>query len=79
MKCLLPEGAFYAFPNIRGLLSGDLPTSRALADALLEHAGVAVTSGSAFGAEGYIRLSYATGLDDLQRAVERIRAYLDRR
>ncbi|MCC6745481.1 MAG: pyridoxal phosphate-dependent aminotransferase [Acidobacteria bacterium] len=79
VKCLLPEGAFYAFPNIRGLLSGDLPTSRALADALLEHAGVAVTSGSAFGAEGYIRLSYATGLDDLQRAVERIRAYLDRR
>lgn len=79
ISCVMPEGAFYALPNVRGVLSDDLPTSRALADALLEHAGVAVTSGSAFGAEGYIRLSYATALDDLQRAVERIRDYLDRR
>ena len=79
ITCVMPEGAFYALPNVRGVLADDLPTSRALADALLEHAGVAVTSGSAFGAEGYIRLSYATALDDLQRAVERIRDFLDRR
>lgn len=79
VSCVMPEGAFYALPNIRGLLAEDLPNSRSFADALLEHAGVAVTSGSAFGAEGYIRLSYATALDDLQRAVERIREFLDRR
>lgn len=79
VSCVLPEGAFYAFPNVRDVLGPDLPTSRALADALLERAGVAVTSGSAFGAEGYLRLSYATGMDDLKDAIERIRDFLNRR
>jgi aspartate aminotransferase len=73
VSCVTPEGAFYAFPNVKGLLDERTPTSRALADRLLEEAAVAVTSGSAFGAEGYIRLSYATSLADLERAVERIR------
>jgi aspartate aminotransferase len=76
VSCLMPEGAFYAFANVKERLDDRTPTSRALADRLLEEAAVAVTSGSAFGAEGYIRLSYATSLADLQRAVERMRSVL---
>lgn len=76
MSCVMPEGAFYAFPNVKGCLDERAPTSRALADRLLEEAAVAVTPGSSFGAEGYIRLSYATSLADLQRAIERIRGVL---
>ena len=77
VSCVLPEGAFYAFVNVKALLGGDVPTSRALADRLLEDAAVAVTSGSAFGAEGYIRLSYATSLTDIQRAVEKMRGLFE--
>ncbi len=78
VSCVMPEGAFYAFPNVKGLLTDEVPTSRALADKILEDAAVAVTSGSAFGAEGYIRLSYATGLADIERAVERMRKLFER-
>ena len=78
VSCVTPEGAFYAFPNVKERLDERVPTSRALADRLLEEAAVAVTPGSAFGAEGYLRLSYATGLADLQRAVEQMRELLDR-
>jgi aspartate aminotransferase len=74
-----PEGAFYAFANIRGLLGRELRTSADFADRLLEEAAVVVTPGSAFGAEGYVRLSYATGLTDLQRAVERIGTFIAKR
>jgi len=78
VSCVEPEGAFYAFPNVKGALSAQMPTSRAFADKLLEDSAVVVTPGAAFGAEGYVRLSYATALDDLKRAVERMRAFLDR-
>jgi aspartate aminotransferase len=78
VSCLMPEGAFYALANVKELLGDRAPTSRALADMILEEAAVAVTAGSAFGAEGYLRLSYATSLADLQRAVERIRKLLER-
>lgn len=78
VSCVMPEGAFYAFPNVSELLKGEVKTSRALADRMLEEAAVAVTPGSAFGAEGYIRLSYATSLADIQRAVERIRGLFER-
>ncbi len=75
-RCRLPEGAFYAYPNIQG--TGR--SSRELADALLYEAGVACLSGTAFGeyGEGYLRLSYANSLENLLEAVERIRAYLIR-
>ncbi|NWF86103.1 MAG: pyridoxal phosphate-dependent aminotransferase [Bryobacteraceae bacterium] len=73
-SCPLPEGAFYAFPNI----TGTGMKSRALADALLERAGVAALSGTAFGAfgEGYLRFSYANSLENLLEAVERMRRFL---
>ncbi len=73
-RCALPEGAFYAFPNIQGTGC----SSRELAQALLEEAGVACLSGASFGAwgEGYLRLSYANSYENLMEAVERIRAFL---
>ena len=73
-RCRLPEGAFYAFPNI----TATGMKSRELADALLNEAGVACLSGTAFGAygEGYLRFSYANSLDNLMEALERIRSFL---
>jgi aspartate/methionine/tyrosine aminotransferase len=74
IRCLEPDGAFYVFPSIRG--TGF--TSQALADALLNQAGVACLSGTAFGAngEGYLRLSYANSLENLQEALERMAIFL---
>jgi aspartate aminotransferase len=69
-SCRMPRGAFYVFPNI----TATGRKSKPLADALLEQAGVAVLSGTAFGAfgEGYLRLSVANSLENLQQALERI-------
>lgn len=73
-RCPIPEGAFYAFPNIEGTGWRSKP----LADALLEQAGVAALSGTSFGeyGEGYLRFSYANSLPNLLEAVERMRAFL---
>ena len=72
ISCRVPEGAFYAFPDIRGTGA----TSGALAERLLHEAGVAVLSGTAFGAggEGFLRLSYANSLANIERALARIGA-----
>jgi aspartate/methionine/tyrosine aminotransferase len=74
-RCPIPEGAFYAFPNI----TGTGLRSRQLADALLNQAGVACLSGASFGefGEGYLRFSMANSLEHLMEAVERIRACVD--
>jgi aspartate aminotransferase len=72
VTCAMPEGAFYAFPNIKGTgLSSEEITTR-----LLEKAQVAVTPGDAFGAPGYLRLSYATSLQKLEEGVKRVRGVL---
>ena len=73
-RCAMPEGAFYAFPNIEGTGWKSKP----LADALLEQAGVACLSGTAFGAygEGYIRFSYANSMENLMEAVKRVGKFL---
>ncbi len=73
-SCRKPRGAFYVFPNI----TATGRKSRELAERLLEDAGVAVLSGTAFGAqgEGYLRLSYANSTENLREAVRRIREYL---
>ena len=75
LRCPMPEGAFYAFPNIEGTGWKSKP----LADALLDQAGVACLSGTAFGAfgEGYIRFSYANSLDNLMEAAKRVRTFLE--
>jgi aspartate/methionine/tyrosine aminotransferase len=74
VTCATPGGAFYAFPNI----TGTGLTSRELADMLLNEAGVAVLAGTAFGAygEGYIRLSYANSIEQIELALSRIKNWL---
>jgi aspartate aminotransferase len=73
-RCPIPEGAFYAFPDI----TGTGRPSKELADALLNKAGVACLGGTAFGeyGEGYLRFSIANSLENLMDAVERIRVFL---
>jgi aspartate/methionine/tyrosine aminotransferase len=70
ITCLKPSGAFYVFPNVK-----QIPLScEALADYLLEEAGVALLAGTAFGkfGDGYLRISYANSLENIQEALERI-------
>jgi aspartate/methionine/tyrosine aminotransferase len=73
-SCRQPRGAFYVFPNIRQ--TGK--SSRALADALLTEAGVACLWGTAFGdwGEGYLRFSFANSVENLQKALQRIEAWV---
>jgi aspartate aminotransferase len=73
IRCILPEGAFYAFPDVRGCLKGEVKTSADFSGRLLKQEQTVVTDGAAFGAEGYIRISYATSLDRLKEGVSRIR------
>ena len=73
LRCFEPEGAFYAFPDVRGCFGGDVKTSADFADKLLKDAQTVVTDGEGFGAEGFIRISYATSLERLQEGVRRIR------
>jgi aspartate aminotransferase len=82
VKCLQPAGAFYAFPDCREAIrnlhaAGKIPapTDLALCDYLLaQPQAVAAVPGSAFGAEGYLRISFATSLDNIRKAVERMAA-----
>lgn len=73
LRCPEPEGAFYAFPDVRGCLGGNLKTSADFVNELLEKEHTVVTDGAGFGANGYIRISYATSLDRLREGVQRIR------
>jgi aspartate aminotransferase len=75
-SCTVPDGAFYVFPNVTGT---GMPT-RELADLLLNDAGVACLSGTAFGSygEGYLRFSYANSLENISEALGRIRKVADR-
>jgi aspartate/methionine/tyrosine aminotransferase len=77
VRSRLPRGAFYAFPNITATGLGDAELARDL----LETAGVAVLAGSAFGAAGagYLRLSYASSMETIERAAERMAAYFEAR
>jgi len=72
-SCLSPKGAFYVFPNIKGT---GWP-SKKLADALLDDAGVAGLSGTAFGeyGEGYLRFSVANSIENIEKALDRIGAW----
>lgn len=77
-RCMKPEGAFYAFADVRGCLKGEVKTSGELVERLLLDEQTVVTDGAGFGTEGYIRISYATSLDRLQEGVERIRRVAER-
>jgi aspartate aminotransferase len=73
-KCAMPEGAFYAFVDVRGLLGGEFKTSADVADKLLRDAHIVVTDGAGFGAVGFLRFSYATSMENLERAVEEMKS-----
>lgn len=75
VSCAVPKGAFYAFPNI----SATGHKAKPLASSLLEEAGVALIGGPDFGVlgEGYIRVSYANSLDNIENALARVRSYLE--
>lgn len=80
--CSNPTGAFYAFPNISAILGRQyggrqVDDSSGLALYLLEMANVALVPGSAFGAEGYIRISYATSMENIKKGLERIRSAIE--
>ncbi|HMF54904.1 MAG TPA: pyridoxal phosphate-dependent aminotransferase [Pyrinomonadaceae bacterium] len=72
-RCIEPEGAFYAFPDVRGCLNDEVKTSGEFVDRLLKEEHTVVTDGAGFGEEGFIRISYATSLDRLKEGVERIK------
>ena len=79
VHCIQSEGAFYAFPDVRPVIANlhqrgliKDATDVALSEYLLERVGVAVVPGSAFGSEGYVRLSFATSMDNLRQAIARM-------
>ena len=77
VECPEPEGAFYCYPSVKGLLGKTLrgrtvESSAQLAELVLDEVGVAVVPGEAFGTPGYFRLSYALGDDDLVKGVTRL-------
>jgi aspartate/methionine/tyrosine aminotransferase len=77
VTCIEPEGAFYAYPNLTGLLGRPIAgrkaeTTTELSELLLEEAKVAIVPGEAFGTPGYARLSFALGDDDLGEGLQRI-------
>lgn len=74
VRCVMPKGAFYAFPNI----SGTGLSAKEMQDRLLSEKGVAVIAGTSFGAhgEGYVRFSYANSLENIERAMDRFDDFL---
>jgi aspartate aminotransferase len=78
VKCLPAQGTFYLFPIMESVIAGidGIDEDIALAEYFLEKAGLAMVPGSAFGAPGYMRLSFATSLDNLKRAMDRLEGSL---
>lgn len=78
VHCLASQGAFYAFPDFRSAIAASgAKDDVALAEQLLERAGVALVPGSAFGAPGYLRLSFATSMKTLEAALDRLEQFLN--
>jgi len=79
VQCLPSDGTFYSFPDMRAAIkSGGYENDVAFAEQLLVEAGVALVPGSAFGTEGYTRISYATSMENLHKAMERLQGVLGR-
>jgi aspartate aminotransferase len=76
MCCSEPEGAFYAYPDVRGCLKNGMKTSAEFAQQLLEKEHVVVTDGAGFGTEGFVRMSYATSMEQIQEGVRRIKKFV---
>ncbi|MEO5762485.1 MAG: pyridoxal phosphate-dependent aminotransferase [Vicinamibacteria bacterium] len=75
VKCRTPSGAFYAFPDITGLLSKDVPDALTFATRLLDDRGVATVAGEGFGCPGFIRISFARSQDELKRGLAAIAGF----
>ena len=79
INCLKPEGAFYVFPSCKKFLGKKtkLKTDKDFVEKLLEQSEVAVVQGSAFGLDGYFRISYATSMENLKKAMGRIKSFCE--
>ena len=83
LTCVNPQGAFYVFPNCKKLMNKKTSTGKVIkndtdfATYLLEETGVAIVQGSAFGLEGYFRISYATSMQILEKAVAKIKSFCE--
>ena len=79
LSCIKPNGAFYVFPNCKKLLNKKtkLKTDADFVEQLLIKANVAVVQGSAFGLDGYFRISYATSMEKLKVAMDRIKTFCE--
>lgn len=83
VKCAMPGGAFYAFPDVRGVLARRLDgevigdTAR-LCELLLDEVAVAAVPGAPFGAEGFLRMSFATSMDEIDRGIDRLGEFVGR-
>jgi aspartate aminotransferase len=73
LSCPLPEGAFYAYPDVRPFYNDKIKTSNDFADLMLNEAFVVTTDGEGFGTEGFIRFSYAASMARLEEAIERLK------
>ena len=83
IECLNPDGAFYVFPSCKGLMGKkdtngkEIKSDTDFVQSLLENSGIAVVQGSAFGLEGFFRISYATSMQNLKKAMERIKSFCE--
>ncbi len=75
-ECVLPDGAFYVFPKVNGFYNEKIKNSFDFAGKLLTDANVAVVPGTAFGADDYIRISYATSMEKIKEGIDRIENFL---
>jgi aspartate aminotransferase len=78
IHCFMPQGAFYAYPDFRELLKGDIKTCEEFAAQLLEKAHLALTAGCAFGTNGFIRFSYAASMSELENAMSRLADFVSK-
>ena len=83
IECINPDGAFYVFPSCKGLMGKKDPNGNEIksdtdfVQSLLENSGIAVVQGSAFGLEGFFRISYATSMQNLKKAMKRIKSFCE--
>jgi aspartate aminotransferase len=78
IRCFMPQGAFYVYPDFRELLQGDVKSCEEFATQLLEKAHLALTAGCAFGTKGFIRFSYAASFADLEKAMRRLADFVSK-
>jgi aspartate aminotransferase len=76
VKCNMPDGAFYAYPNISCACTGDITDSLTFSSKLLADAHVAVVPGEAFGTNDHVRISYATSMHELERGLDRMHKFI---